>query len=56
MAAEADELEKLLAEIARNIAENRRFLHILLDEQPGDGLDEADEVNDDGVVEELEEL
>jgi len=56
MAAEADELDKLLADIARNIAENRRFVQNLLDEQPGDGLDEADEVNDNGVVEEFEEL
>lgn len=56
MAAEQDELDKLLADISRNIAENRRFLHTLLDEQPGDELDEADEAIDDGVAEEFEEL
>ncbi len=56
MAAEPDELDKLLADIAKNITENRRFLHTLLDEQPDDKLDEADEVKDDEVEEEFEEL
>ena len=43
MAAETDELDKLLADIARNIAENRRFVQNLLDERSTDEPDASDE-------------
>lgn len=43
MAAETAELDRLLADIARNITENRRFIQNLLDEGSTDEPLESDE-------------
>lgn len=57
MATESDNLEQLLTDIARTIAENRRFLDTLLDEASESETDLSEAVEEeDGCEETFEEL